>query len=207
MFDERVRAAMPRLVGPVARGLTRAGVTPNAMSGLSCALALMAAALIAIGWTWIGFAIWVVSRIGDGLDGLMARQAGRSSLFGGYLDITLDMTAYSGMIVGFAIAYPDLTVAWTAILASYVLSITSTLALSEAASRSGIRVTNTNRTYQFTSSLAEAGETSVVYGAWVVFPQWMEPLAWVWCAVVFLSVIQRTWWARRVLHQVPRPTD
>lgn len=206
MFDERVRAAMPSLAGPLARKLTRLGLTPNRMSGLACALALAAAVLIATGWTWTGFAIWLVSRIGDGLDGLMAREAGTSSLFGGYLDITLDMAAYSGMIVGFAVAHPDLAVVWTAILSSYVLSITSTLAFSEAATRAGARITNTNRTYQFTSSLAEAGETSVVYGAWVVFPQWIEPVAWVWCAVVFVSVIQRSWWAGRVLRQPPTRT-
>jgi hypothetical protein len=109
------------------------------------------------------------------------------------------MAAYAVMVIGFAVAHPELGLAWSAILVSYILSITSTLALSNAASATGRQVSRTDRTFQFTSSLAEAGETSIMYSAWVVFPQWMEPLAWTWCAVVLVSVVQRSWLAYRVL--------
>ncbi len=199
MLDDPVRAILPKLVGGLARRLGRAGVTPNMMSVASWFVAIAAAVLVARGYPILGVLVWLLSRLGDGLDGLIARQSGSASPFGGYLDITLDMAAYGIMVIGFAVAYPALGLAWSAILLSYILSITSTLALSNAASVTGGQVSRTDRTFQFTSSLAEAGETSIMYSAWVVFPQWMEPLAWTWCAVVLVSVVQRSWLAYRVL--------
>ncbi|MFO7693293.1 MAG: CDP-alcohol phosphatidyltransferase family protein [Vicinamibacterales bacterium] len=201
MLDDPVRAILPKVVGGLARRLGRAGVTPNMMSVASWFVAIAAAVLVARGYPILGVLVWLLSRLGDGLDGLIARQSGSVSPFGGYLDITLDMAAYGIMVIGFAMAYPALGLAWSAILLSYILSITSTLALSNAASATGRQVSRTDRTFQFTSSLAEAGETSIMYSAWAVFPQWMEPLAWTWCAVVLVSVVQRSWLAYRVLSE------
>jgi len=199
MLDDPVRAILPKVVGGLARRLGRAGVTPNMMSAASWLVAIGAAVLVARGYPILGVLVWLLSRLGDGLDGLIARQSGSASAFGGYLDITLDMAAYAVMVIGFAVAHPNLGLAWSAILVSYILSITSTLALSNAASATGRQVSRTDRTFQFTSSLAEAGDTSIMYVAWAVFPQWMEPLAWTWCAVVLVSVVQRSWLAYRVL--------
>jgi phosphatidylglycerophosphate synthase len=203
MFDERARTVLPRVVTPLVRWLVRARVSPNVISGAACGMGLAAAALVATGASGAGLAIWLVSRLADGLDGIVARETGAISAFGGYLDITLDMAAYSAMVVGFAIAYPDHGVVWSAILASYVLAITTTLALSDAATKAGRPVSRTNRTFQFTTSLAEAGETSIVYALWVLFPLWIEWLAWFWVAIVLLTVVQRTWLARRVLGIAP----
>jgi phosphatidylglycerophosphate synthase len=207
MFDERARTVLPSVVKPLVRLLVRARVSPNLISGVACAMGLAAAALVATGAFRAGLAVWLVSRLADGLDGIVARETQAISAFGGYLDITLDMAAYSAMVVGFAIAYPDHGVVWSAILASYVLAITTTLALSDAATKAGRSVSRTNRTFQFTTSLAEAGETSIVYALWVVFPPWVEWLAWLWVAIVLLTVVQRTWLARRVLGIAPFADD
>jgi len=162
--------------------------------------AAAAAVLIGTGSPRAGLAVWLVSRLGDGLDGVLARETGRSSAFGDYLDITLDMTAYSVVTLGFAAARPELGLVWPAILMGYTLAITTTLALSSAAASAGRRVSDTNRTFQFTTGVAEAGETTVMYALWVVFPHWLAWLAWVWFAVILLTVVQRTWLASRVLR-------
>lgn len=200
MFDERARALLPRAAGPVVRLLARTGLTPNAVSLAAFAIGLVAAVLIAVKQPWIGIAVWIVSRVGDALDGILARDTGRASAFGGYLDITLDMGAYSAMVLGFAWVHPDLGVVWAAVLVGYILAITTTLALSNAAAALGRNVSDTDRTFQFTTGIAEAGETSVMYVLWVAVPAWLEPLAWIWAAMVFVAVIQRTWLASRVLR-------
>jgi phosphatidylglycerophosphate synthase len=51
----------------------------------------------------------------------VARELGNQSAFGGYLDITLDMAAYSAMAMGFAVAHPEPGLMWNVILAGYVL--------------------------------------------------------------------------------------
>jgi hypothetical protein len=104
------------------------------------------------------------------------------------------------MVVGFAVAHPDLGIVWPVILLGYVLAITTTLALSAAAAALGRSVSETDRTFQFTAGVAEAGETTVMYVLWVLFPGWLGWLAWIWVAMILVTVIQRSWLAWRVLR-------
>lgn len=200
MFDEPFRRRIAPLLDRVAAPLARRGVSPNHITILACAVALGAAALVATGWPRAGIALWLISRAGDGLDGALARHRRQSSAFGGYLDITLDMTAYAAMVVGFAVTAPALWLAWLAVMAGYVLVITTTLALSDAARASTRALSDTNRTFQFTTGLAEAGETNVMYALWALLPNQLEWLVWVWAAALAVTAVQRTVLAARVLR-------
>lgn len=200
MFDEPFRTRFEAWARPIVPALTRLGVTANQITITTFILALFAAALIAWDRPVAGLAVWVVSRIGDGLDGVLARRTERASPFGGYLDVTLDMAGYAAIVLGFAMAHPELSVAWLAVLTGYIIVITTTLALSDAGRLSGRRISPTNRTLQFTPGLTEAGETSVMYGLWVVFPQQLPWLVWVWVAALAVTALQRTYLAWRLLR-------
>ncbi len=200
MFDDRFRARFSPLLVPLTQALARAGVTPNHVTIVTFALAVAAAVLVGTGYTHAGLALWMVSRLGDGLDGALARSAGLKTPFGGYLDITLDMAGYSAMVLGFATLYPELGVAWSAVLAGYVVVITTTLALSDAAGAIDRRVGHSDRTFQFTPGLTEAGETTVMYVLWVLLPQHIEWLVWIWIAGLAATAIQRSSLAWRVLR-------
>ena len=200
MFDDAVRTHVAPLLAPAARGLARMGLTPTTVTIGTFLLAGAAAVAIAEGHPATGLVLWLVSRVGDGLDGVLAREAKRVTAFGGYLDITLDMAAYSAMVVAVAMVHPEPALAWLGILAGYALAITTTLALAGAAERSGRTVSVTNRTYQFTRGLAEGGETTLVYVAWILWPSFIEPVAWLWCAVLWVSAVQRSVLAWRVLR-------
>ncbi len=199
MFDEPFRTRVFPLLTTVAAPLARLGVTPNHITIVACLLALVAAAFVAAGWPRLGVALWLVSRVGDALDGALARHAGQASAFGGYLDITLDMTAYTAMVVGFAVTAPTLWLGWLSVLAGYILVITTTLALSDASRAQGRRVSGTDRTFQFTPGLTEAGETNVMYVLWAVFPAQLPWLVWVWAAALTITAVQRTYLAARHL--------
>jgi phosphatidylglycerophosphate synthase len=45
---------------------------------------------------------WVLNRLCDGLDGIVARVSGRQTDFGGYLDIGIDFTIYALIPVALA---------------------------------------------------------------------------------------------------------
>ena len=135
MFDEPFRARFAPASRRTAEWLTRAGVTANHVTIVAATLGVAAAALVASGHPRLAVAVWLAGRLADGLDGAVARAAGTSSSFGGFLDITLDMVAYVAMVLGFAVAYPASSQAWPWILSGYVLVITTTLALSDAAGR------------------------------------------------------------------------
>jgi phosphatidylglycerophosphate synthase len=200
MFDEPFRARFEPVARPLVRALARLGAAPAHVTVAAFLLGVTAAGLIARGYAYAGLALWLVSRVGDGLDGALARETNRPTPFGGYLDITLDMAAYAAMAVGFAILYPDLAGAWAMVLAGYVVVITTTLALSDAAGALGRQVSGTNRTFQFTPGFAEAGETNVTYILCVLFPQHVWWLVWIWVAILFATAIQRTHLAWRTLR-------
>ena len=200
MFDEPFRARFQRLVDPLVHALDRAGATPNQITVVTFIVAITAAAIVAAGHPLVGIVVWLFSRIGDGLDGALARAASAATPFGAFLDITLDMAAYAAMVLGFAHIHPELPVAWAAVLFGYVMVITTTLALSDAAGVIGRRVSDTDRTFQFTPGLTEAGETNVMYVLWAIFPNHVPWLVWVWVAALVATAIQRTHLAWRVLR-------
>ena len=62
------------------------------------------------------------------------------------------------------------------------------------------RVGATNRTFQFTPALTEAGETTAMYALWVLFPAHLPWLVWVWVAALAVTALQRTYLAARLLR-------
>lgn len=200
MFDEIFRARFGPAARPAARILLRIGVTANQLTMASFTLAAVAAALVAADRPYAGLVVWLISRVGDGLDGVVAREGGSGSPFGGFLDITLDMAAYSLMVLAFATLHPEHAAAWLAVLAGYVMVITTTLALSATATAAARVVSVTDRTFQFTRGLTEAGETSVMYALWVVVPSHIWWLAWLWAAALLITGVQRIALASRELR-------
>ncbi len=200
MFDNRVR----RLVAPVFRRpagwLAAAGVTPNMLTLAGFQLAVGAAALVASGRVWPGLLLWLVSRIPDALDGLVARAAHRTTHFGAYLDITVDMAAYSLMAVGFAVIQPGLRLAWLLVLTGYVLCITSMAVLSSFLERESSAIHGNDRSLQFTAGIAEAAETSAAYLLLALWPSRAGVIVWTWVALLFATAVQRTVLARRLLR-------
>jgi phosphatidylglycerophosphate synthase len=198
MIDEPFRQWLARRWSAPAVALHRAGITANQVTVVSAVLGLTAAALVAVQLPLFGIALWLVSRLLDGYDGMLARLAASASLFGGYLDITLDMLAYSAMAIAFAIAMPADSVLWMVVLLGYVLAITTTLALSSLAERAD-RTLGGNRSIQFTRALAEGGETTAVYVVIALAPSVSRYVLVVWIALLTITAIQRTALARRLL--------
>ncbi len=198
MIDEPFRQWMARRWSAPAGMLHRAGVTANQISVAAAVLGLAAALLIAVQLPWAGVSLWLVSRVLDGYDGMVARLSGSSTLFGGYLDITLDMLAYSAMAIAFAIAMPTDRVLWMLVLLGYVMAITTTLALSSLAEKAD-RQLGGNRSIQFTRALAEGGETTAVYVVIALVPSVSRYTLLVWIALLAISAVQRTRMARTLL--------
>lgn len=200
MFDEAFRVRFQPLARPLVQRLATAGATPNQITLTTFAVAVVAAITVAAGFPLTGVGIWLASRIGDGLDGALARVTGTTSTFGGFLDITVDMAAYSAMVVGFAWLYPQFTLGWTLVLMGYVLAITTTLALSDAARAADRRVSDTDRTFQFTPGITEAGETSTAYVIWALWPEHLQWWLTIWIAALATTTLQRTHFAWRALR-------
>jgi CDP-diacylglycerol--glycerol-3-phosphate 3-phosphatidyltransferase len=98
-----LRARVRTLATPVARGLGRLGLTPNALTVIGfCGTCVAAFAA--------GLQLWLVAGIlvlafgiFDLFDGALARATGRTSRFGAFLDSILDRTGESLVYVGVAV--------------------------------------------------------------------------------------------------------
>lgn len=202
MFDETVRTRFAVVAAPVARRCVAAGISPGAVTGAGFVAGLLASVAVAGGAPWLALLLWGLNRFADGLDGVVARHAGTAGPLGGFWDITLDMTVYSAMVIGFAVAHPEHGLLWSLVLMGYVLAITTTLALSAAADRLSRTVAAGNRTFQFTRGLAESGETTIVYVLWLVWPGLIAPVGGLWCVLLAASAIQRGWLAHRALRHL-----
>lgn len=106
MLNRYARAIFTRVFAPIAAMLLRRGVSPDTVT-LVGTLGVMAGALafFPLGEFFWGGVIITLFVFSDLIDGTMARQAGRSSRWGAFLDSTLDRAADSAVFGGIALWY------------------------------------------------------------------------------------------------------
>lgn len=199
MLDASLRTRLDPVLVSLARGLHRVGVPPMALTLSGLVLGLAAAGAAALTWWWSALALWLVSRLLDGLDGPVARLRGGGTAFGGYADFVADLTVYGAFVVGCAFGQPDATMPLLVLLLTYYVNGASLLAYSAAAERARIDAPD-ERSYHFTRGLAEGTETILAHSLFVLFPGWMGLLAWVFAGAVAVTIVQRLVLARRVLR-------
>lgn len=94
MLNRYARAAITKLFAPLAKLLLRLGISPDIVTIVGtlgvCAGALAFYPHGAFFWGTVVITLFIFS---DTLDGNMARMSGRSSVWGAYLDSTLDRVA------------------------------------------------------------------------------------------------------------------
>jgi phosphatidylglycerophosphate synthase len=198
MIDAEVRAALAPTLDRIADRLARRGIRPLTVTLTGLVLALAAAVAAALALWGLALALWLVSRLPDGIDGPLARASGGGTPFGGWADISADLAAYGSFVAGCAIGNPDARVACLVLLLTYYVNGGSLLALSAAATERRIERPD-ERTFHFTRGLAEGTETIVVHSLMVLVPAWMPALAWGFAAAVVLTIVQRVRLALQVL--------
>jgi phosphatidylglycerophosphate synthase len=204
MLDGWARARIDPLLDRAARPIAAAGVSANAVTLAACALGLLAAAAIAGQWYLAGLVLILASRIGDGLDGAVAKISGKTDL-GGYLDIVLDFAVYGAVPVGFVLADPaENAVAGAVLLFSFYVNGASFLAYAAiAAKRKLTTAVRGPKSLFFTAGLAEATETIAVFCAFCLLPQWFAGIAYAFAAVTFYTALSRIVLAVRTFTAPP----
>jgi CDP-diacylglycerol---glycerol-3-phosphate 3-phosphatidyltransferase len=100
-FYLMTRAAYAKLSTPLAKAALRAGFTPDSITIIGTAGAVIAAlTLYPIGQLWWGSFSVFIFVLADMLDGAMARQSGGGTRFGAVLDATCDRIGDGAVFCG-----------------------------------------------------------------------------------------------------------
>lgn len=207
MLNKYARAFFTRVLTPFAAMLLRAGISPDVVTLVGTA-GVVAGALVffpqgSFFWGTIVITAFVFS---DLVDGNMARQAGTSSVWGAFLDSTLDRVADSAVFGGIAMWYAgrgdnDLlcAVALFCLACGQVVSYTKARAesLGLKCDVSGL----VERAERLVVTLVAAGLAGL-HGFGVPYIDWLLPIAlWLIAAGSLVTVMQRILTVRREAAQ------
>lgn len=199
MFDARLRKLIDPPLDRLGHALARRGVGANGVTLAGFLLGVLAAALIALGQPFAALLPLLLGRLADGLDGAIARAAGKTD-FGGFLDIACDFIVYGAIPLGFVLMNPATNGAAGAfLLASFYANGSAFLAFAAIAERRGMESRAQGaKTLYYVDGILEGGETIALFILFCLFPAWFAPLAWGFGALCFLSAGARMLRAWRV---------
>lgn len=206
MLGNHGRPVAKKVFTPLARLLTKMHVTANAVTVTGTVATVVASiGLLATGYVWIGVIVLGVILFADALDGVLARLTGTSSVFGGFLDSTLDRIS-DGAVFGSLLFWVVVgmepsgarTVSIAAGIACMVLVGTVPYARAKAESvgvpaKLGIA----ERTDRLIIILVCA------FAVDLGLPDWVLSVGFGWVAFASLAtVLQRIWFTRRELAKM-----
>lgn len=181
------RWTMPLTQGPLttlARGAATLGVRPDHVTLAAFLVGMLALPLLVMEWYLAALAAILINRLGDGLDGALARHTGQASDAGGFVDIGLDFVFYAAVVLGFALADPQANALPAAfLLFAFIGTATSFLAFAIMATKHHLeRPRFESKAFYYLHGLTEGTETVM---AFVVFCLW--PMHFAWLASIFAT--------------------
>jgi CDP-diacylglycerol--glycerol-3-phosphate 3-phosphatidyltransferase len=195
IFSVVTKAGVARAFDPVARGLLRAGISPDVVTVVGTAGVVVASLTLATrGYLWIAALVITACALTDILDGAMARARGTTSRFGALLDSTMDRVA-DGAVFG-SLAY------WLAVtdqrsnLTACLICLIAGQVVSYVKARADSLGLDAN------VGIAERFERLVIIGFGGLghglgIPLSLDVALWLLAALSLVTVVQRMWHANR----------
>jgi CDP-diacylglycerol--glycerol-3-phosphate 3-phosphatidyltransferase len=90
MISKYGRGWIAAPLGQIAAWLERTGISPNALTLIGFFLTVVVAGVLATGQLLWGGLLLIFAALFDTLDGALARHAGKTSVFGAFLDSVMD---------------------------------------------------------------------------------------------------------------------
>jgi phosphatidylglycerophosphate synthase len=199
MFDTSLRQFKDRVGAPLARRMSR--IPPMIISILALVIGLLATYAAFKGQYLFALALWIINRVFDGLDGLIARMHDKQSDLGGYVDILTDFIVYAALPIGLVAgsASNERYLALAFMLASFYVNTASWMYLSAILEKRAAHSSDTQTTIVMPAGIIGGFETIVAYGIFLLFPTYITILFSIFAALVSITIIQRFIWAKQNL--------
>ncbi|MFG6175728.1 CDP-alcohol phosphatidyltransferase family protein [Halomonas sp. THAF12] len=205
MLDRWTMPLTQRPLRGLARCLEQVGVQPDQVTIMAFALGLLALPLLAVEAYGAALVAILLNRLGDGLDGALARLTDRASDAGGFLDIGLDFVFYAAVVLGFALADPAANaLAASLLLFAFIGTGTSFLAFAIMAARHALdRPRFPRKAFYYLSGLTEGTETVLALVAFCLWPGHFPWLAGVFAAACLMTTATRLAGGYLTLRSLP----
>ena len=202
MLDRLAIALLRPPLTRSARGLASVGIQADHVTWVGFGIGIAAAGAIATQHFIAGLILLLLSRLCDGVDGMLARLTTPTDR-GAFLDITLDFLFYAAIPLAFALADPAANALPAAVLlAAFVGTGSSFLAFSVLAAQRGLKSdAYPTKGIYYLGGLTEATETIVCFVAMCLWPAYFPLLALGFAALCGLTIATRLWAGWRVLSR------
>lgn len=192
MLDGTARRVLDPTLDKMGAYLATKGASANAVTLTAFVVGMISAALIAFGYMIPGLILLLLSRLGDGLDGAVARHT-QTSDFGGFLDIVLDFAFYGAIPLAFIIYDPtNNAIAGAVLLFAFYVNGASFLAYSILAEKYRLQTAvRGEKSIYFTTGLAEATETFAAFAIFCLFPSYFAVVAYIFATICIYTAFSR----------------
>ncbi len=199
MLDTPLRKFKDQVGAPLAQSLSR--VPPILITILALVAGLLAAWFAFTQSYFVALGFWILNRVLDGLDGLIARLHDRQSDFGGYVDILTDFIVYAALPIGLVAGSPTMEryLALALMLASFYINSASWMYLAAILEKRALHTPDTQTAIVMPAGLIGGFETIIAYGIFLLFPTYITVLFSIFAAFVFVTIVQRLLWAKQNL--------
>lgn len=198
MIDQILRLPKEKIFEPLARSVFKE-VHPTTITGIASLVAVGAGIAATQQAYELTLGLWLVNRFLDGLDGTMARVNQRQSDLGGYLDIVLDMVAYTAIPLGLALGVHrmDVYISLALLFGIFYINSATWMILSAILEKRnlGAKARGELTTVKMPASVIEGAEAVIMYSLFILFPQWLVYLFGLLAALVLITAIQHVIWA------------
>ncbi len=200
MLDHHSLRLLRPLLDGVARFLQKRGVRADQVTIVSFLIGLAGVFFIAGQHYLTGLLLVLFNRLGDGIDGSLARVSGSTDR-GAFLDISLDFIFYSAVVFGFALAEPARnSLAGTYLIFSFVATGSTFLAYAVMAERRTLSDTRLpNKGIYYLGGLAEGTETIAFFILACLLPAAFAVLAWIFGTICLISAATRLLYGYKTL--------
>ena len=203
MLDHYLRGAKDYALAFLASPLYR--IHPITISFIGLGFGLIAGFFLMQQQYWLGFVFWLINRILDGLDGTVARQTGRQSDLGGYIDILFDFAIYAFIPISLTVGAPstEAFLSLSFLLASFYINAASWMYLAAILEkrRQGAQAKGELTTITMPSGLIGGAETVLFFSLFMIWPQQLILLFVSMGILVLVTTGQRLVWAARYLNK------
>ena len=203
MLDSSLRPLTDRLLSPIASGGLRR-VRPIVISSVGLGFGLGAAVAASQLLPVLAVALWLCGRLADGLDGIVARERGRSSDVGGLLDFVFDTIAYAAVPLGLAVGIDERAhwIATAVLLASFYLNAVSLGYVSALLEKRALGASTRGQptSAALPRGVIEGSETIVLFTIALAAPGAATTVWWIMAAAVGITALERVFWAAKVLR-------